>query len=389
MLTFEMVMAAMYLAAKTETYRYDYETERIIEELEVKREEEYYEAIKSLRNKYPRDILFNDFVLRCKLYVPAYNQKVECLIKQFGGIQVFYQETVNGVENYLDITPVFGSSYIEKGYQWANPENFNNRTHQMDKTIAEALGFAISCGVYKLRGMEQEVQNCEKKVNSLLSVKNIVFDAKMFLFNNKGETGGLDLYELASTGIDLDEPFVYVEEMNDKKISVPYQLINYMDKNYIVVPCKDSTSCLCITENVIIAVTIEEQINVLNESDKKLTVKAELRDVFAKKIMNRKDVFEELCETDKKFYCEILKECVKLNTFFYENERCDSVREELLNIIVDGVLGNQVGQASLSELMQNLTGKKYYSNHQCILCNNKESNLFEFCIDVYKYEEEI
>lgn len=205
-------MAAMYVAGKAQMKECcDYETERMIEEEDARREREYYQAIKSLKNKYPRDMLFDDFVLRCKLYIPAYNQKVDCLIKHFGGIQVFYQETVNGVENYVGITPMFGSDYIEKGYHWANPENFNNRTHQMDKTIAEAMGLAISCGIYKLRGMEQEVQECEKKVNSLLSVKNIVFDAKKFLFNNKGETGGLDLYEFASTGIDLDEPFFDIE----------------------------------------------------------------------------------------------------------------------------------------------------------------------------------
>lgn len=382
-------MAAMALLAKADRYNHpDYELEDRLREQE---EREYREHIQSLKEKYPKDMLFDDFVLRCKLYIPAYREVVDCLIT-YRDIQVCHYEYINGEECYFLATSYWGYENPEKCDCWANPDKFNNRTNQMDATIAEALGYAISYGVYELRGMMTEKLQCEQKVNNLLHSRNITFNGSKFIFDRNGDNSGINLYKFASEGIDLDEPFVDEEEITisekKDKVPVPYESISYANREYIVIPYPYDVCCLCITDNVIMALAIEEEMFILDEAQKTLVVKVEIRDPFAQRIMNRKDKFEQLRDDDKCFYYEVFKEASKLNDFFSNYSCCDSTREKLLEIIENGVLGKQMNTDYLNTKMQEISGKKYTCNLQGIACNGKESTLYQYCKDVYEYKEE-
>lgn len=386
-------MAAMAFLAKADRHSGNHPDYELEDRLREQEEREYREYIQILKEKYPKDMLFDDFILRCKLYIPAYKETVDCLIRN-GNIQVCHYEYVNGEECYFLATSYWGYENPERYDCWANPENFNNRTKQMDITIAEALGYAISYGVYELRGIVSEKIQCEKKVNNLLCSRHIIFKGQNFSFEKNGDKRGFNLYEFASEGIDLDEPFVDEEEIDvfdsgdNIKVPVPYESIWYAGKEYIVIPYQYDVCCLCITDNVIMALAIEEEMFILDESQKTLVIKVELRDPFAQRMMNRKDKFEQLGDDDKHFYYEVFKEASKLNEFFNRYSCCDNVREELLETIENGVLGKRMNMDSLGGKMQALSGKQYVCDFQRIVCNGKESSLYQYCKDVYEYKEE-
>lgn len=364
---------------------YDYELEERLREQEERKFEEH---IQSLKEKYPRDILRDDFVLRCKLYIPAYKDIADCLITR-RYIQVDHYEYINGKECFFRAMSYFGYENPERYDCWANPEEFNNRTRQMNPVIAEALGYAISYGIYELRGIASEKLQCEQKVNNLLRSRSISFNGLKFFFYKKGDINNdIPLYNLASEGIDLDEPFFDEEDTTvfrkNDKIPVPYENISYVGRKYVVVPYQYGSCFFCITDNVIMALSIEEETFILDSSKKNIVIKVELRDPFAKKIMNRKDSFEQLKDDARYFYYNAFKEADKLNTFFQQNSCRDYVRKELIETIENGILGKKMSANSLSNKMQKLSGKQYSCDFQRIVCNGKESTLYQYCKDVYE-----
>lgn len=390
-MTVEAILAAMAFIANADRRSGNHPDYELEDRLFEQQEREYLEYEYEMRKKYPRDWDYDHFVLHCNVYIPAYKEKVDCIIES-SGIHVCKHILIEGQEYYLMVLYGGGYEYFAGDDYWISPEKYNDRTKQMDPSTVEALGYAISCGISKMVGNIADMSKYEEQVNRLIKRDNLVFKADRFEFFYQGIPKAIDLYEYASKGVDLD---VVLENdtcgsgySSDTRISVPFKSISYAGREYIVIPYQYDVCCLCITDNVIMALAIEEETFILDELQKTLVVKVELRDPFGQKIMNRKDNFKQLEDNDKHFYYEVFMEVSKLNDFFSNHGCCDDVREELLEVIENGVLGKRMSKDSLNSKMQELSGKQYTCDFQRIACNGKESTLYQYCKDVYEYKEE-
>ena len=390
-MTVEAILAAMAFIANADRRSGNHPDYELEDRLFEQQEREYLEYEYEMRKKYPRDWDYDHFVLHCNVYIPAYKEKVDCIIES-SGIHVCKHILIEGQEYYLMVLYGGGYEYFEGDDYWISPEKYNDRTKQMNPSTVEALGYAISCGISKMAGNISDMSKYEEQVNRLIKRDNLVFKADRFEFFHQGIPKAIDLYEYASKGVDLD---VVLEDdtggsgySSDARISVPFKSISYAGREYMVIPYQHDVCCLCITDNVIMALAIEEEMFILDELQKTLVVKVELRDPFGQKIMNRKDNFKQLEDNDKHFYYEVFMEASKLNDFFCNHSCCDDVREELLEVIENGVLGKRMSKDSLNSKMQELSGKQYTCDFQRIVCNGKESTLYQYCKDVYEYKEE-
>jgi hypothetical protein len=269
-----------------------------------------------------------------------------------------------------------GYGYCEGHDFWIAPEKYNDRTGQMNPATIEALGYAISCGVAKLSGKLLELEKYEKQVNYLVNREGLLFYGDKFDFRCKDTMKTVDLYEYTSKGIDLDV-VLHADDTkaasvdNCKNSDIPYETISYAGKEYIVIPYSYGANCMCIADNIIMVLAIEEETFILDETQKTLVIKASLRDPFAQKIMNRKDKYEQLKEEDKRFYNEVFMEAARLNRLFNDNACLGQVREELIEVIANGLLGKQMSMDDLNDKMCRLSGKSYACNDQKILCSGK------------------
>lgn len=167
---------------------------------------------------------------------------------------------------------------------------------------------------------------------------------------------------------------------------VPYGHIYYENQNYIVIPYRYKDCCLCVTGNTIVALVLEEESFVLDTSQKAIVIKAELRDPFKHRIMNRKDRFVDLEKTEQCFYYEIFKEARKLNMFFSNHKQWSDIRDAMLTLIEEGLLGKRMSLNIINNKLQELSGKQYICDNEKILCNGIESSLYLCCIDIYEYQ---
>lgn len=390
-MTFEMLMAAMALMAKADRRSGNYPDYDMEEMLIRQQEKEYDDYLREMEEKYPRDWYNGHFLLHCKIYIPAYGEMVNCMIEP-GGIHVCKHEVVDGIECYLMVLYGGGYEYFEGDDYWIAPEKYNDRTGQMNPITVEALGYAISCGVAKLSGKFFELEKYEKKVNDLVNREGLLFNGSKFDFQNKNTLKTVNLYEYASKGIDLDvvpNADDNISPVNKRKNeSIPYETISYAGKDYIVIPYSYGADCICIADNVIMVLAIEEETFVLDITKKTLVVKVNLRDPFTRKIMNRKDRYEQLKEEDRQFYNDVFIEAGRLNRLFEDNACLNNIREELIEVIENGLLGKQMSVDELNNKMSKLSGKSYACNYQTILCNDKEVSLYQYCKDVYEHKEE-
>lgn len=200
-MTFEMVMAAMALAAKADKYNHpDYDA---IEEKYRQEELEWARYKKELKDKYPKEMNFDWFVLRCTIFVPFYSKKIECFIAD-QGIWVYNFFYKDGEKVYDFISP-WGAEYEYVEEYCPSPHLFNDHTGELNKSIEEMLGWVISCSIYRREGNEKKALECETKVNMLLRSRNIKYDSKFLSFTNIKDKTGVGLYSIASEGVQLRE----------------------------------------------------------------------------------------------------------------------------------------------------------------------------------------
>lgn len=166
--------------------------------------------------------------------------------------------------------------------------------------------------------------------------------------------------------------------------SIPYKIIKYSGRDYIVIPYEQPYCCLCITGNCIMGLEEMEKW-LIYEERKILIIKTELREIFTKRIMNGKYDLEILDESDKKFYNEVFNEAYKLNDYFLGSYNMNGLRNELINTIYEGILRNNLDNDILKRKMYELSGKQYYYNCKKILCNDTLASIYQFCQDVYEY----
>lgn len=199
-MTFEMIMAAMALAAKADKYNHpDYDA---IEEKYRQEELELARLERELNEKYPKERYLGLFILRCTVFIPAYNKKVECLVSD-RDVRV-YNYVMQDNEKVYDLIIGDTAEYdsVEEGF-WVPPTKFNDHTGELDKDMEELLGIMISRAIYKRDGNMQKISDCDNRASRLVKSEGLVYD-KGYFKDPKTNTYK-HLYSITSKGVHLRE----------------------------------------------------------------------------------------------------------------------------------------------------------------------------------------
>lgn len=198
-----MIMAAMYLAGKYEKNNPspDYDA---IERAEEENDNVLLEEQKYIEQKYYKENLGGNMCFRANIYIPAYDERVDCLIAD-ANIEVFHITKDDKGEEQIDwLNPGWGQGaiYLDKdvasGIYW-----LNDHTDDINPDIAKAMGYVISWGIYFREKQFQKAKECISKANSILKDRNCCFNPKgdCLRFEKLGSSEEQSVYELVAKGI--------------------------------------------------------------------------------------------------------------------------------------------------------------------------------------------
>lgn len=198
-MTFERLMA-MLLFEKGAGDNYDPDREREYEE-----ERERIDFICDLQEellhaRFLREVANNKFVMRCNVYIPYYNEVVECRVDERYFAEVYHYSFKDNVQQF-DMVGYYGAEYSDYASYGGN---LHDHTNDIIPVRKEILGYIISYEIAKRDGKSYQAAEYQKNANRLL--KGIGFkDYKgaFYLYDNKGNE--YPMYRFISEGVELDE----------------------------------------------------------------------------------------------------------------------------------------------------------------------------------------
>jgi len=382
-MTFEVLMAAMAFAARVNKFsgnEYNSELEdRLNKEHQTNNLRALDEERCALEEMYPGDFVSGTFFLKCRVYIPLFDEDVLCLI--YGSEITVFKHIPNQHETGLILlSPVFGPCYYDDDYI---PQNLYDRTAQINKEVADILGKMISSSICYLLKRNKEAEVYEREVNNQLKRWDFKFIGRLFAFNytkelSQGQIFPL-LYEFATTDIDLKAP-----PIESAAVNIPVEVVKYSGRDYIVIPYSMDASCLCVTCDVIFAFFVEELHSVVDKSITGLSMRAEVIEPFTGRKMNRTDKLDLLDEEDKGFYFDVFRVARDINKYIEKYPSADRIRLELLEILIDGIVEHKFTPDQISNQIKKIGGSNYSYVTGRIIKKGQNISLYDFCKDSYK-----
>ncbi len=116
---------------------YDYWQEQLEEERERQQEEE----LRAYYARFPLETYCQKFVMRCRFYIPYYNETVECRISH-GYMEIDHFTYIDGVKNYdcADCCDAWNAEYDCRLYQ----DELYDHTYDINPERKIVMGYIIS-----------------------------------------------------------------------------------------------------------------------------------------------------------------------------------------------------------------------------------------------------